>query len=315
MSYTEVGERLKVDRRTVSRVFQRWETEQTIERRKVPGRPRKTSAQDDLAIIISVKRNRFITAKQIKDQCSLPNVCYNTIRNRIKESGEFSSYWAATKPYISISNRKKRVKWCQDHLNWTREEWHRVMWTDESPFTLRYCRAKRVWRMEGERYSPNCTRGTLKHDIKINVWGAFCARGVGRLVFIQGVMDQDVYLDILEEPMLHSADLLLGRHNWWFQQDNDPKHTAKRVKEWLIDHQIPLMPWPSQSPDLNPIENLWSILDRMCQNREANTKEELFKLLENAWYSIPTSTLENLVDSMPERCRAVIQAKGGLTKY
>ena len=85
MSYTEVGERLHVDRRTVSRVFQRWETEQTIERRKVPGRPRKTSAQDDLAIIISVKRNRFITAKQIKDQCSLPNVCDNTIRSRIKE--------------------------------------------------------------------------------------------------------------------------------------------------------------------------------------------------------------------------------------
>ena len=63
MSYTEVGERLHVDRRAVSRVFQRWETQCSIERKKVHGRQRKTSSSDDLAIIISVKRNRFIIAK------------------------------------------------------------------------------------------------------------------------------------------------------------------------------------------------------------------------------------------------------------
>lgn len=265
--------------------------------------------------MILVKRNRFISAKEIKVQCALPDVCENTIRSRIKESGEFTSQWAARKPFISEANRAKRVEWCREHQHWTKEQWRRVMWTDESPFTLRYWRSTRVWRMEGERYASNCTKGSLKHDVKINVWGAFCAHGVGRLHLIPGTMDQEVYLDILGDPMLSSADLLFGRENWILQQDNDPKHTARQVKEWFIDHDIPLLPWPSQSPDLNPIENLWSILDRNCRHRRTNTKTELFQYLQEAWESIPKTTLESLVDSMPERCRAVIEAKGGMTKY
>lgn len=142
-----------------------------------------------------------------------------------------------------------------------------------------------------------------------------CAHGVGRLELIEGIMDQDVYLDILPEPMLHSADLLFGRDNWLFQQDNDPKHTARRVKEWFIDHETPVLPWPSQSPDLNPIENLWSILDRKCRGRRCNSKEELQNFLLEVWNSQSVTTLQSLVDSMPYRCRAVIAAKGALTKY
>lgn len=163
---------------------------------------------------------------------------------------------------------------------------------------------KRVWRMHNERYSPRCMRGTVKHDKKINVWGCFSSGGVGRLHRIIGIMDQEIYMDIREEPMLHSADLLFGRENWILQQDNDPKHTAKRVKEW-----------PPQSPDLNPIENLWSILDRRLSNRHVNSEAELFQCLQEGWNSLPVSLLSKLVASMHDRCQAVIDNKGLPTKY
>eukprot|EP01031_Cornospumella_fuschlensis_P025972 gene25972-31364_t len=88
------------------------------------------------------------------------------------------------------------------------------------------------------------------------VWGCFCYNAVGRLERINGTMDQEVYLDILEEPLMHSKDLLELGEDWIFQQDNDSKHTTKHVKEWLGDNVPNVLSWPSQSPDRNPIESL-----------------------------------------------------------
>lgn len=225
-----------------------------------------------------------------------------TIRSRIKESGEFNSYWAVRKPFINPVNRARRVEWCRAHLNWTKEQWKRVLWSGESPFVLSFKGRKRVWPTHNERYALNCLIGTVKHDKKVNIWGCFSANGVGRLHRIEGIMNQEIYLDILEDAMLNSADILFGRENWTFQQDNDPKHTAIQVRNWLAENDCAPMPWPAQSPDLNPIENLWSILDRRLCHRRCNTEAELFTALEEGWRSLPVDLLSRLVDSMPERC-------------
>ena len=179
------------------------------------GRKRKTSDTTDRNIVLQVKRSRFISASQVKQ--ALPDgitLSENTIRSRIKESGEFNSYWAARKPFITQANKLKRVAWAKEHVNWTPEQWARVLWTDESPYVLRFNGKTRVWRMHNERYSPTCCKATVKHDAKIMVWGAFAAHGVGILHRIVGIMDRFVYLDICENVMLPSADILFGRENW-----------------------------------------------------------------------------------------------------
>ncbi|KAI4890227.1 hypothetical protein NFI96_001245 [Prochilodus magdalenae] len=86
------------------------------------------------------------------------------------------------------------------------------------------------------------------------------------------------YRDILEENLFQSAlDLRLGRR-FIFQQDNDPKHKAKITKEWLRDNSVTILDWPSQSPDLNPIQHLWRDLKMAVHQRSPSNLTELQRI-------------------------------------
>jgi hypothetical protein len=158
-------------------------------------------------------------------------------------------------------------------------------------------------------------KGTFKHDLKINVWGCFSAHGVGKISLIEGIMDTKVYTLILDNELRDSVKTLFKKKQYIFQQDNDPKHKAKKTLEYFSDNGIRVLPWPAQSPDLNPIENLWSILNNKCKNRQTTNAKGLFEDLERAWNELGVDLLHKLVDSMPKRLEAVIAAKGMPTKY
>lgn len=127
-------------------------------------------------------------------------------------------------------------------------------------------------------------------------------------------MDRFVYRDILNNVMLPYAEEEMPL-KWWYQHDNDPKHTAKCVKECFCSKKINVLKWPAQSPDLNPIENLWDIVDRKINRDCCKTPNELFRQAEIAWNGISDETLSNLIESMPRRCEEVLKNKGYATKY
>ncbi len=149
------------------------------------------------------------------------------------------------------------------------------------------------------------------------VWGCFSWKGVGNLEHIPTTMNKEIYMGILSRNVKDSAKQMGLSRGFIFQQDNDPKHTAKIVKKWFGDNRVTLMDWPAQSPDLNPIENLWWELERKVKLRGERPRkcQELLEILEKEWRAIPQKTLAKLVESMPRRIEAVLAAKGGHTKY
>ena len=128
-------------------------------------------------------------------------------------------------------------------------------------------------------------------------------------------MDKQVYHGILQRKMFPSAKMLFGNNHWIFMQDNDPKHKAEMNMRYLENKNVNVLEWPAQSPDLNPIENLWMTLALKTKERKCRNEDELFRTLQNAWNELEKNTLEKLVSSMPNRCLMVINDNGLPTKY
>ena len=128
----------------------------------------------------------------------------------------------------------------------------------------------------------------------------------------------DLYLSILKEELqeifrhynLRPSDII-------FQQDNNSKHTCKKVKAYLEDQDFRTIKWPAQSPDLNPIEHTWSYLKKKLGEYEIppNGMEQLWERVEKEWNEIPAEVCQGLIESMQKRIHEVVKAKGGCTKY
>jgi len=103
----------------------------------------------------------------------------------------------------------------------------------------------------------------------------------------------------------------------YFQQDNDPKHMSGLATQWFEDNNIQVLGWPSQSPDMNPLEHLWDHLKRQLRKYPTPPKgvHELWDRVAEEWDEIPPEVCQNLIESMPRWIQAVIKAKGGHTKY
>ena len=128
----------------------------------------KTTAREDRLIIREVRKNRKIT---------MMNGLFfegSILLGNLNLTGALKNHL-----FLKVTG-KKRLQWAKQYQNWTIEQWKNVLWSDESPFCLRFSGRSRVWRLHNECYDPLVTQPTVKHDKKVNVWGCFTSSGVGR---------------------------------------------------------------------------------------------------------------------------------------
>lgn len=102
-----------------------------------------------------------------------------------------------------------------------------------------------------------------------------------------------------------------------FQQDNALPHAAGVTSDYLHAEGVAVLPWPSFSPDLSPIEHLWDQLGRRIAQRDnpPRTRPQLIAALTEEWNHIPQENIRRLIRSMRQRCQVTIAARGGHTRY
>jgi|SRR5215469_10457883 len=282
------------------------------------GRPRKTTFHTDKVIKRTVLKNPSISAKEIKYEHInvLQDVSERTIQRRLQKDLKLPSRHAARKPLLTAVMRKKRIAFCKKYINLTAVDWAKVLFSDESSFLTFRSRAKTVRRPIGSnRFDPKYTIKTMKHPASIMVWGCFSYFGLGGLYFLpkNTTMNGERYLNMLKEKLQMSMHIL---RTTTFQQDGAPCHRGKIVKEWFNVNKIKLLEWPGNSPDLNPIENLWLIIKNKLKDYDTGSLPKLEKAIKTIWCTkLSRELCQNLVNSMPKRLKQVIRNKGEMTKY
>lgn len=243
-----------------------------------------------------------------------------TIRRNLRDEG-IRAYVQQKRPNLKPNHIQERLAFARTHINWTVDDWKRVMFSDESMISRVGSFGRKFY------YSGHEHKRLLPHQVrpmaqggggKIMIWGCITFFGPGDLSRITGTLNAELYLEALNE-------YVLATFAWYgmdptvsiFQQDNSRVHTANLMQEWFAEQDFTVLEWPTNSPDLNIIEHVWAYLKhRLSLYEQAPaSRDELWERVQDIWTSIPLDYLHELYESMPRRMMELIRKRGGPIKY
>ena len=221
------------------------------------------------------------------------------------------------KTFVHPRNVEKRLIFAQEHHEKDEEYWDNIIWSDETTVRQKPLAKQELIHVHKSVEKENLPINGQIHSggFSVMFWGCFSKVALGPLVALEGSMDARKYVQLLEDVLL--PELEAAGRPMVFMQDNAPCHTAKLVADFFERKRVTVLKWPPQSPDLNPIENLWAIVKSRRKKKfgTPSSKAELVSQVFKIWEEIDQNLVSVLADSANRRLKECIRLKGAISKY
>ena len=298
------------------------------------GRPTKVTDVTKAEMRRKLERNPFLTSAEL---CAcipaLANVSPRTVRRICLKDLKLPSRVSRLKPLLTQAQKLRWLSWARKRAHWRKKRWNRVLWMDETHIEIwtNTHRSRKVRRStEDNPLDPKFIRSSIKHPIKLMCWASMGNGKLGKIMIVpdedveprrggakkQKRMNQVVYKETLQKHLRASFGMT---GTSILMQDGAPCHRARSISAWFAENpDIKVLPWPGQSPDQNPIEQLFAILKwEVAMLPPATNREELKLRILQGWRNLGRrrDILRNLCNSMPRRVAALLDSQGGPTKY
>lgn len=257
--------------------------------------------------------NDKVNARQLRDRLLDVHpelkVSLDTIKSYRKKKG-----WVCTRPHycqlIRQVNKVKRLEWCLEQIN-NNERFENVIFSDECTVQLEQ-HSKLYFRKERQ---PRVLKQRPKHPPKVHIWGGISCRGATKIVIFTGTMNAIRYGNILSASLLpFITECYPEGHR--FQKDNDPKHTSRYIQNYFSRNDVVWWKTPPESPDLNPIENVWGSLKQFLRNQyKPKNLDDLKEGIQQFWSSLTPSICQDYIRHLHKVMPKVVEVSGNPSGY
>ena len=267
----------------------------------------KMSKNRKISLAAKLRKNPRISVRRLASEFQVTqglDISRESVRRTIKCMGLYKRI-PIRGPGITPQNEKIRVDWAKKHQN---IHWHKIIFTDECSIWLNQGKI-RMW-TRGERPILNIPR----HTPKVHIWGGISTRGATPVKVFRQNFNSEHYCNVLNEVLFQTAETLYP-DGWKLQEDNSSIHKSKLSCAFKETHRVRCIDWPPNSPDLNPIENLWGVLKHRIMVNAPKTIEEVENMIYSHWETFEPEFLSKLTNSMRKRCNLVIASEGKKINY